>query len=76
MLSRSIQAVTKGWSSFFLSVVVIEIKNKLTVTRGEVEGDFGRIWPKGCQEHVSRTHGQSQRGVGLNVGSRDGWGGG
>ena len=29
---------------------------------------------KGFQEHVWRTHGQNQRGVGSRVGSGDGWG--
>ena len=28
---------------------------------------------KGCQEHVKRTHGQSQRWVGSRVGGGDGW---
>ena len=31
---------------------------------------------KGFQEHVERTHGQNQRGVGSREGSGDGWGGG
>ena len=35
----------------------------------------GRRW-KGFQEHVWRTHGQNQWGVGSRVGGGDGWGGG
>ena len=54
----------------------IEIKNKLTVTREEVGEDNGGKRGKGFQEHVERTHGQSQRGAGPRVGSGDGWGGG
>ena len=54
----------------------IEIKNKLKVTRGKVGGDNGRTVGKGFQEHVQRTHGQNQRGVGSWVESRDGWEGG
>ena len=30
---------------------------------------------KGCQEHIQRTHGESQKRVGLRVGDGDGWGG-
>ena len=44
----------------------IEIKNKLTVTRGEEEGIMG----------VERTHGQEQRRVRSKVGGGDGRGGG
>ena len=29
---------------------------------------------RAIKEHVQRTHGQSQRQVGLSVGSGDGWG--
>ena len=46
-------------------------KNILTVTRGEVGGDYGRKRGKGFQEHVQRTHGQNQRGIGSRVGSRE-----
>ena len=37
-------------------------------------GDYGRKRGKGFQEHVQRTHGQNQRGVGSRVGSGNGWG--
>ena len=37
-------------------------------------GENGSRRGKGFQEHVQRTHGQNQRGVGLRVGSGDGWG--
>ena len=50
----------------------MEIKNTLTVTRGELGWDKGEK-RGGCQEHVQRTHGQSQRRVGLRVGGGDGW---
>ena len=39
-----------------------EIKNKLTVTKGEVGRDKAGKRGKGFQEHVQRTHGQKQRG--------------
>ena len=52
-----------------------EIKNKLTVTRGEVGKDIEEKRGKGFQEHVQRTHGQNQRQVGSRVGSGDGSGG-
>ena len=52
----------------------IEIKNKLTVTRREEEGDNGQK-ERGSvfKEYVQRTRGQTQRGVGLRVGGEDGW---
>ena len=53
----------------------IKMKNKLTITREEVRGDNGRKRRKGFQEHVQRTYGQNQRGVGSRVGSKDGWSG-
>ena len=31
---------------------------------------------RSIKEHVERTHGQSQRGVGLRVGGGEKWGGG
>ena len=52
----------------------IEIKNKLTVTRGEVGGDNWEGSGKSFQEHVQRTYGQIQRGVASSVGSEGGWG--
>ena len=52
----------------------MEIKNKLTVTRGEVGGDNGEKRGTGFQEHVQRTLRQNQRGVGLRVGGESGWG--
>ena len=52
----------------------MEIKNKLTVTRGEVGGDYGGKGKKGFQEHVQGALRQNQRGVGSRVGSGDGWG--
>ena len=52
----------------------IEIKNKLTLPRGEVGGDNGGKRGKGCQEHVYRTHGRSQRGIELRVGGGNGCG--
>ena len=41
-----------------------------------MRGDSGGGRGKGCQEHVWRTHGQSQSGVGSRVRSGDGWDGG
>ena len=52
----------------------IEIKNKLTVSRGELGGDGAGKGGKGFQEHVQRTNGQSQRRVRSRVRSGDGWG--
>ena len=37
--------------------------------------DSGGKKGKGFQEHLQRTHGQNQRGVGLSVGVYNGWGG-
>ena len=53
----------------------MEIKNKLTVPRGEVGGDNGRERGKGFQEHLYRTHGQNEQGVGSGVRGGGGWGG-
>ena len=59
----------------------IEIKNKLTVTKGEVGGDNGGTGEKGFQELLSRTHGQNQGGwkqgreVGMTGVGRSGGGG-
>ena len=36
---------------------------------------MGRKEGRVIKEHVQRTHGQSQRGVGSRVGGEDGWGG-
>ena len=52
----------------------IEIKNNLTVTRGDVEGDNGEEAGKGFQEQLYRTHGQNQEGVEAGEGGGDGWG--
>ena len=49
-----------------------EIKNKLTVTRGEVGEDNEGKGGKVVKEHVQRTQGQNQREIGLRVGSGDG----
>ena len=38
----------------------IEVKNNLTIARGEWEGDSGE---RGFQELLQRTHGQKQGGV-------------
>ena len=59
----------------------IEIKNKLTVTRGEGGGGiWGGKGGRVVKEHVLRTHRQSQRGIGgSKVGGGDvcgGWGSG
>ena len=51
----------------------IEIKNKLTVTRGEVEGDNGRKKGKGCHGTFIKDTWTKQRGVGLRVAGGDGW---
>ena len=50
----------------------MEIKNKLTVTRGEGEGCNGETRGRVVQELVQRTLGQRQWGWGrgLNVGGR------
>ena len=50
----------------------MEIKNKLTVTRGEVGGHNGGKGGRVINEHVLRTHGQSQSRVGSRVGGGDG----
>ena len=47
----------------------MEIRNKLTVARGDDGGKRGWI----VEEHVWKTHGQSQRGLGLRVGGGVGW---
>ena len=52
------------------------ISLKMTVTREEVGWGKGGNRGKGFQEHVQRTHGQNQRGVGSRVRSGDGRGGG
>ena len=54
----------------------MKLKNKLTVTRGKVEGDIGGKGGRVVKEHVRRTQGQSQRGIGVRVGGEDGWGAG
>ena len=51
----------------------IEIKNKWTVTRGEVGGDNGGKRVKGFQEQVKKTHGQNQGGVEAGEGGWYGW---
>ena len=49
----------------------MEIKNKVTVTRGEVgRGIIGENRRRAIREHVYRTHGQNQKG------KVRGWGGG
>ena len=53
----------------------MEIKNKLTVTSGRGERDNGERRGSVIKEHVLRTHGQSQRRVGLGVGGGGRWGG-
>ena len=51
----------------------IEIKNKLTVTRGEEREEIkGENKGRVINEHVLRTHGQSQSRVGSRVGGGDG----
>ena len=52
----------------------IEIKNKLTVTRGKRGGDNGRKKGKGHQETCIKDTWTNQRGVGLRVGGWGGWG--
>ena len=52
----------------------MKIKNKLTVTGGEVGGDIGVKRGKGFQEYAQRTHGQNQKRVQSRVESEDGWG--
>ena len=54
----------------------IEIKNKITVNRGEVGGDNGEERGKSFWEQLSRTHGQNQGGMEAGEGGGDGWGGG
>ena len=54
----------------------MEIKTKLTVTRGEVEGDNGGQQRKGCQRTCIKDPWTKPKGVGLRVGGGDGWGGG
>ena len=51
----------------------IEIRQKLTVTRGEVRADNGEKRGNYCQKYVQMTHGQIQTGGGSRVGSGDGW---
>ena len=58
-----------------LSYTIIEIKNNLTVTRGEVGGDNRGKEGKGFEEQLLRTHRQNQGGVESGEGGRDGWGG-
>ena len=52
----------------------IEIKNKLTVTRGEVGANNGGQMAKGFQEQLL-THGKNQGRVGLGEGGGNHWGG-
>ena len=51
----------------------MEVKNKLTVTRGEERGDNGGKKGKGCQGTCIKTHGQSQQGGGGIECGRWGW---
>ena len=52
----------------------MEIKNKLTVTRGEAGGNNGGKRGRVVKEHVQRTLAQSQSGVGSRMGGGDSWG--
>ena len=51
----------------------MEIKNKLTVIRGEVGGDNGGKRGKGCQGTCIKDTWTKLNGVGSRVGGRDGW---
>ena len=50
--------------------------NKLAVTREEEGGDNREKGGRVVKEHIKRTHGQSQRGIGLRVGGGGGCRGG
>ena len=50
----------------------IEIRHKVTVTRGEVRADNREKRGNYCQKYVQTTHGQNQTGVESGVGSGDG----
>ena len=52
----------------------IEIKNKLTVTRGEQERDNGGKWEKIHQGPCIRDTWTKPKGVSSNIGGRDEWG--
>ena len=51
----------------------IEIKNNLTVTRGDVGGDNGGKNGKGLKNMYKYPMDKAQRWVGLRVGGRGGW---
>ena len=53
----------------------IEIKNKMTVTRGKAEGENGGTKGDGHQGTYIKGTWTSQRGVGSRMGGVDGWGG-
>ena len=50
----------------------MEIKNKLTITRGEVGWDNGGKMEKSCQGPCLKDPWTKPKGVGLRVGGRDG----
>ena len=54
----------------------LEIKNKQTVTRGEVGGDTGGKKGEGFSRTSIKDTWTKPKGVGQMVGSGDGWGGG
>ena len=55
----------------------IDIKNKLTVARGEVREDNGGERREGCQgPSIKDTWTKPKEGIGSRVGYGDGWGGG
>ena len=54
----------------------MEIKNKLTATRGMGERDNGGKKGKGHQGTCIKDTWRKPMGVGSRVGGRDGWGGG
>ena len=55
----------------------IEIKNKLTVTRGEWGGDNGEGKREGLSRNMYKGHmDKAKGGLRSRVGGGDGWGGG